>query len=134
MASPATPPLMKMMETHMRYLTQRQSVLAQNVANLDTPGYKGQDLKKVNFSDLASAEGQRLSMRTTSGKHLASNNGSGIFARAENRDGFEVTPTGNSVSLEQEMAKISETGSNYQLTSSMYRKFTQMYRSALGNR
>lgn len=127
-------PLMQSLSTQMRYLTQRQTVLSQNIANLDTPNYKSRDVKPVNFADLASAESGKLAMKSTSPKHLGGMNGGGVFATEQNRESFETTPTKNNVGLEEEMAKISKTGADYQVASSMYKKFTQLYRSALGNR
>lgn len=126
---------MQMLGTQMRYLTQRQGVLSQNVANIDTPGYTARDLKPLDFKSMAAAAGQQLPMRATSGKHftqgVGSNNGG---YRAQEMRGFDVSPTDNNVSLDQEMAKISETGAQYQVSSNLYRKFTQLYRSALGQR
>lgn len=121
-----------MLGTQMRYLTQRQGVLARNVANIDTPGYRSQDLKPLDFSNLAAAESQRLNMRATSGKHLTGRGDGGAFASQRNRDTFETTPVNNNVGVDEEMAKISRTGADYQMASSMYRKFTQLYRSAVG--
>ena len=123
---------MNMLSTQMRYLTQRQGVLSQNIANIDTPNYKAQDLKKLDFANMASAESNRLEMRATSGKHLTGTGGRGTFGSQDVRSTFEITPVGNNVGLEEEMAKISRTGADYQVASSMYKKFTTMYRAALG--
>ncbi len=127
-------PLMQQLTSQMSYLTQRQSVLSQNVANLDTPGYNAVDLKKPDFSKMAADEGARLAMRTTSGKHLTGTlpEGSGFASAKDKSDQFEVTPMGNNVSLEQQMAKINDTDETYQLSSNMYKKFTTMYRATLG--
>lgn len=127
------PTLNTMLKSHMKYMTQRQKVLAQNVANIDTPGYKARDMKKIDFADLATAQSSRIEMRTTSPKHLDGTLGKGgAFATQKDRDTFEVSPTQNNVVLEDQMGKISDTGSQYQLSSSMMRKFTQLYRKAAG--
>lgn len=134
--STTDPTIMQMLTTQMRYMTQRQGVIAQNIANLDTPNYQAQDLKKLDFSDMANAEAGRLAMRQTSNKHLngVHNGGSGNFSPETDRKNAEVTPRGNSVVLEDQMAKLSETGSEYQMSSSLFRKFHSLYRTALGNR
>lgn len=130
--------LMKMLGTQMRYQSQRQGVLAQNIANADTPGYKTRDLKKMSFEQLAasSSTGSGASaMRTTSPKHLQGTiSGANAFAAQSDREFTEVTPVGNNVVLEEQMAKISDTGAQFNVASSMVRKFTGMYRAALGNR
>ena len=42
-------PLFAMLKSRMGYLSQRQKVIAQNVANADTPGYRPSDLKPYSF-------------------------------------------------------------------------------------
>ncbi len=116
----------------MRYLSDRQVVLSQNIANIDTPRYKSKDLKPVDFAELASASSSQLSMRSTSPKHLGNLRGGTGFRSEHNRTTFETSPTQNNVGLEEEMAKISRTGADYQVASSLYKKFTGMYRAALG--
>lgn len=126
--------LMTMLNTSMRYDTQRQKVLAENISNLDTPGYRAQDLKKLDFKHMA-AEAHRLEMRATSPKHLSGTlGGSSDYASEEDRKNFEITPTGNSVVLEEQMGKVSDTGASYQISNSLYKKYTAMYRASLGNK
>src|SRR6185436_13414006 len=45
-------PLLAMLKERMSWLSARQNVLAQNVANVDTPGYTARDLKPINFDDI----------------------------------------------------------------------------------
>ncbi len=128
------PKLDTMLKNHMKYMTDRQAVLAQNIANIDTPGYKARDLKPVDFASLANAQSDRLALRVTSPKHITSNAGGSSFATIQQRDTFEISPTQNNVVLEDQMAKISDTGAEFQLSSTMLRKFTQLYRTAAGNK
>ena len=133
-------PLMKMLGTHMRYMTQRQSVIAHNIANADTPNYRTQDMIAPDFDAMVRGGGRASQlrgagqMRQTSTKHLPGTIGSSGFRTQAIRDAQEITPVGNNVVLEQEMAKVSETGAQFQISSSLMRKFTGMYRSALGQR
>ena len=46
--------------------------------------------------------------------------------------GYETTPDGNAVILEEQMAKATETALDFQLTSNLYRKYVGMMRIALG--
>ncbi len=126
--------LMQMLGTKMRYTSQRQGVLAQNIANVDTPAYKAQDMKKLDFSKLASSAATKLMMNTTSNKHLSGlQSKPGNFAIMDDRTTMEINPTGNNVTLEDQMAKLSDTGAEFQISQSLYKKFTGMYRMALGN-
>lgn len=130
-----SPDLMQMLSGEMRYMSQRQKVLAQNVANVDTPNYKSQDLKKVDFGQMVeSHSSSSLPLATTSPKHLSGNllGGSSQFATMTTRKPGEVKPTGNDVNLEDEMAKISDTTTQYDLAGSLFKKFTGLYRTALG--
>lgn len=129
------PTLNHMMKSHMKYMTQRQQVLAQNIANIDTPGYKARDKQKVDFAKLAQGASAQLPMRATSPHHLEGTlGGASSFATIKDRNTFETTPTENNVVLEDQMGKISDTGAQYQLSSTMMRKFTQLYRTAAGNK
>lgn len=126
--------LMKMLGSQMRYLSQRQGVLAQNISNVDTPGYNARDIKKPDFSTMAEQAAGNLQMRATSPKHLHGTAGKpGAYRDEQDRKTFEISPTGNNVVLDEQMAKISETGSQFQISQSLYKKFTGMYRLALGN-
>src|SRR5580700_210001 len=52
-------PLLSMLKTRMNWLNQRQSLLSQNVANADTPGYAALDLKPVDFADALKKSSQQ---------------------------------------------------------------------------
>ena len=52
------------------WLTQRQEVLAQNVANADTPKYKARDLKAFNFKEIVRREGMQLNIEVSDPAHL----------------------------------------------------------------
>lgn len=129
------PALNTMMKGHMKYMANRQKVLAQNIANIDTPGYKARELKKLDFEKLATSANSQLEMRTTSPTHLNGTlAGSSMAFRSEkDRNTFETTPTENNVVLEDQMGKVSDTGAQYQLSSSLMRKFTGLYRKAAGS-
>lgn len=122
-----------MLKNRMAYITERQSVLAQNVANVDTPGYKPKDLEKVNFRQMATSAAKKVDLKTTNPKHVGGNSfDAGKFAVVRQKDTFEIKPSGNEVSLEQQMLKMSENSLDYQTTTSIYRKMTEMMRNALG--
>lgn len=54
------------------------------------------------------------------------------FDVARETDPFETTVSGNTVNLEQQMAKIGETQMGYQMVVDLYRKQISMFRTALG--
>ncbi len=104
----------------------RMAVIAENVANADTPGYKAKDLPS--FAEAyADDPGQ---MRTTRSGHLT-----GAFPATtplpERTRGHEA-PNGNSVSLEAEMVKSVETRQNHDVALAIYRATSDVIRASLG--
>ena len=55
-------PLFETMRERLSFLTARQSVLAENVANANTPGYEAKDVEAPDFAAMAAGEG---GLRTT---------------------------------------------------------------------
>ena len=130
-----SPTLDTMLKTHMKYMSERQGVLAHNVANIDTPGYKAQDLKKLDFGKMAEAHAGKLQMAVTAPQHLngtLGSGGAGAFSTVKDRETFEISPDKNNVVLEDQMARISDTNAQFQLSSTMLKKFTNLYRIAAG--
>ena len=124
-----------MMSRQLAWLGARSAVLAQNVANADTPGYAARDLQPVDFrAELARAGGPDTSPTQTDPRHLAgfASADRGGFATAKEPAPFETTLSGNSVSLEQQMSKVGETQLAYQTVVELYRKHVSMIRTALG--
>jgi flagellar basal-body rod protein FlgB len=127
--------LVKAITRRMDWLGERQRVLAENVANADTPGYKPKDLKQVSFGELV--RGSQLSggVAATQAGHFR-----GLSGRASDNwrtsrpGGYETSPNGNSVNLEQQMMNVAETQAEHGLMTNLYRKQIGMLRKALGNR
>ncbi len=127
--------LFETMKGRFAWLSQRQQVLARNIANADTPGYRPRDLKSFGFGEMVRSQAGRLDMETTSPVHLGGQRQpSREFAERENRRTFETAPAGNAVILEEQMAKVNETSIAHKLTTQLYRKHLGMIRMALGRR
>lgn len=114
-------PLFNLLSENMRWLGQRQSILAENVANADTPGYRARDLAPQDFKEMLDRA------RAGEGTGRAS-------AVEDNRTPYEVTLSGNSVSLDEQLLQVSDTAARYQLASGLYSKHIAMIRMALGTR
>src|ERR1044072_2825096 len=66
-------PLFSLLSGRMSWLSARQSVLAENVANADTPNYIARDLKPMDFQDLVANAGSNNSgtgLATTNVRHI----------------------------------------------------------------
>jgi len=126
-------PLIEMLKTRMHFHQARQKVLAENVANADTPGFKPQDVREPAFDRGGRAVGGSLGVVRTNAAHIASTTGRpGIDETNAKR--FETRPSGNAVSLEDEMLKVAQNQSDYQLAASLYQKSMQMLKTAIGRR
>jgi len=114
-------------ERRLGWLDRRQAVLAQNVANADTPGFHPRDLTPFG-RELAGH--LRLVLARTQPGHGA---GSPAIAGARpDRRAGEVAPDGNAVSLDREAVRIAETDTAHQLAMAVHRSFAGMFRIALG--
>jgi len=119
----------------MAWVAQRQEVLAQNIANANTPEYRARDLKAFSFKDSVRQQQNRVRMAVTSGNHLAGQvRRDGQFKEHDERKPYETMTDGNSVVLEEQMAKVGETQISHRVTSEIYKKHLAMIRMAANSR
>jgi flagellar basal-body rod protein FlgB len=134
---PTKAALFQLISARMSWLSQRQVVLNQNIANADTPDYRPKDLRAADFGRLVESAVEqpgRLEVARTDRTHLAGAPVArlGLDGRVQ-RTVYEVAPDGNAVVLEEQTAKAAETALDFQLTSNLYRKYLGMVRVALGH-
>jgi len=123
------------MKKRLAWLTQRQEILAQNIANADTPGYTPQDIEPFKFKDLVTRQATALNMTVTEPSHLGGERRQvSEFGEKKTRRPYETSPSGNAVVIEEQMMKVGETAMKHRLTTELYRKHLGMIRIALGKR
>lgn len=120
--------LLALAERRLGWLDRRQSVLAANIANADTPGYRPRDLMPFR-ARVEEVSGPVLA-RSHAG-HLAARPGRSPDAREERRL-VEEAPDGNAVSLDREAMRVAETDTAHALAMAVHRSFTGMFRLTLG--
>ncbi|MSO70469.1 MAG: flagellar basal body rod protein FlgB [Alphaproteobacteria bacterium] len=130
-------PLADMMGRKLEWLRTRSAILAENVANADTPGYEARDLKPLDFKTQLRRAGSTATAATlavTNAHHIAATPGptSAQLNVAKEQASIETTLSGNSVNLEQQMGKVGETQLAYHTVVELYRKHLSMIRTALG--
>ena len=124
-------PLFQALKSKMQWHQTRQGVLAENIANADTPGYQAREVKEYSFEDHIGRQNVGLTTATTRSGHIAvAMSGRGPH-KSEERDTFEITPSGNSVNLEEQMMKITENQMDYQAATALYTKGLGLIRKAL---
>jgi flagellar basal-body rod protein FlgB len=107
----------------------RLGVIARNVANADTPGYRTLDVDDFATAWQAASEG---GMRATRPGHLAASSaGAADMAHVVRGHG---APNGNTVSLEAEMVKAVDTRQQHDMALAIYRGTSEVVRASLGRR
>lgn len=126
--------LFQAMGAKMNYLSTRQGVLAQNIANADTPEYRPRDLTKVDFGavlkDLTGS--QKIRMERTAPGHIGPGSNLNAADERKSRLMYEVAPDDNGVIIEEQMIKASQTTMDYNLITNLMRKNVGMIQTALG--
>lgn len=128
-------PLLDVLRERMSWLSARQNVLSQNVANADTPGYSAVDLKPVDFEKVLQQSTEPPAFQgglvLTDPHHIAStpSDTSGFQSTAAGDDAIDQT--GNTVSVEEEMMKVADTQAQYQAATNIYAKAISMMRTAI---
>lgn len=130
-------PLFAMLRTRMQWHQERQRVLSENVANADTPGFRARDLVPPKFDRMTPASGSPAGVtlvRTDPGHQTVAGSGTGgrsSFASARTV-GQEIRPTGNAVSLEEEMIKVAANQMDYQAATAIYSRSLGLIKTAIG--
>ena len=108
----------------------RQSIVAQNMANADTPGYRARDITP--FNELVTQDRSAFAPRQTRAGHfLEPGTGNATAARVA-PDDSRVSPNGNSVSLEAEMLKAVDVKRQHDRALTIYKSSLNILRSSLG--
>jgi flagellar basal-body rod protein FlgB len=129
-------PILSMLRTRLEWSQARQRVLAENVANADTPQYQAQDLAPLKFEAPTRAPASRatVALARTEGGHIAGLGLSQAPFEAQSLANHEVRPTGNAVSLEDEMMKVAANQMDFQAATALYMRSLSLIKTALGKR
>lgn len=126
-------PLFTALSEKMKWHQTRQGLLAENVANAETPGYRGQDLKAFGFEDhMRNLSTARIATTATNPLHIAVQGADADGFGPRTINAFEITPEGNGVTLEDEMMKVATNQMDYQTVTTLYTRSMRLLRTALG--
>lgn len=120
-------PLLSALASRLSFLAARSGVIAENIANADTPDYVARDVKKKDFDKLVAAP----ALRVSDPRHIAASSSGAGRIRTTDAPDPDPSLNGNKVSIETQMMKLSETRMDYQLASTVYRKGVEMIRIAV---
>lgn len=107
----------------------RQSLIAANIANADTPGYKAKDLKGF----AAHATDAFAMRKSRPGHHGTTPSSSSSEISMATLTGSQ-SPNGNNVSIEEQMVRSADIKQNHDLALGVYQKSMTILRASLGRR
>jgi flagellar basal-body rod protein FlgB len=113
------------MEAYMSRLSQRQKIVASNLANIDTPGYRTKDISfhATMQETLSGSEG----VRTSNTRHFRQNPSTPSPAQVFEVQGLPSRNDRNNVDLDNELLKLGETSFGYSVMTQMVRgKFNKL--------
>jgi len=120
-------PLLAGLAGRLQFLAARTSVISENIANADTPGFIARDLAPSAFEARVSA-----ALKTSNPRHIQPREvAAGAGAAPHLAPDGEASLSGNQVSIETQMMKLSETRMGYGLASSIYKKSIDLMRLAV---
>jgi flagellar basal-body rod protein FlgB len=137
--SSTVPSLVAGIGREMKHLAERQRVIAQNIANSETPGFKAREVEAPDFGDLLAAQnvggGPRIgrpSVQITSGMAALGARPVQAGHLVFDKDISETKPDGNNVTLEDQLLKMGQLQADFAAMTNLYRKQQAMMRTALG--
>ena len=140
MSDPTQISVFSLMKARLQMLGERQKVIAQNVANVSTPGYVPSDVNQEAFAatlqrmaghGAAPGGPARTAMVATQAGHMApaASSAARRVATVKSPDS-ETTLDGNAVVVEEQMMKIAETRMDFETMVGLYQKSLGLLRPA----
>jgi flagellar basal-body rod protein FlgB len=117
--------LFDLADRRLAWIAQRQSLLAQNIANANTPGWRSRDVAP--FARQLASAGTALTQ--TDPAHLPGL--PSVDAQSTSKPG-ELAPDQNGVSVEAELAKVADTQTTNSLVEDIYKKYLSFFKTAIG--
>jgi flagellar basal-body rod protein FlgB len=118
-------PIFALADRKLAWIDQRQQVLAANIANADTPGWRARDMTP--FAAQLGHAG--IALAQTDPAHLgrtAPTPGSTLTKVGER------APDGNTVELDKQLMNVADTDTAQEVTTQLTQGFMGMFRTAIG--
>lgn len=125
-------PIFAALRDKMQWHQTRQTLLSENVANADTPGYRGRDLTPFTFKGEVERARTGVTTVATNARHFNVGGSNADKYGAREMNNFEVRPRGSGVTLEEEMMKVTANQMDYQAATTLYSRSMRLVRIALG--
>lgn len=109
------------------WLAARQATVAANISNVNTPGYRAKDLAA--FSEVLNKT--QMTLASTSAGHITPTDLDNAGETKNATGNWEITESGNSVGIEEELMKSSSVNADYELTTNIVKSFHAMLMSVV---
>jgi len=134
---PIASPLLDSITQSMKHLAERQRVIAQNIANSETPGFKSQEVEAPDFSSLLETQGvphvRRPQVQVSSGMVALGVPPTSAGRIVADSDISETKPDGNNVTLEDQLLRMGQTQTDFTTMTNLYRKQMALIQAAIGH-
>jgi flagellar basal-body rod protein FlgB len=121
--------LFDLAQKRLQWTAQRQSVLATNIANSNTPRFQARDVQS--FASVLQGTGSVAPARTQAA-HMAGTVPSGQAALARDPPKARAID-GNTVALDQQLTKVADTETTQSLVTNIWKKYMGMFSMTLGH-
>ncbi len=125
--------LFAMAQRSMDWLAKRQEVVAQNIANANSPKYQPKDLAPLSFKNLLQTEQQPVRAAATNPMHISPVVEASRFETKTERRPEESKLDGNAVLLEEQTKILGDIKDQNNLATSLMQANLSMFKTALGN-
>ena len=126
--------LFQALGSKINHLQQSHNIIASNIANADTPGYRPHEIEKVDFGRVLSnvTESNKLSPAVTNVRHMPTYDQIDNPDIGKQKKTYESAPAGNAVIMEEQLVKSNKTMMDYSLMLNIYKKNVGMLKTAIG--
>lgn len=119
--------LFQLASQHMTWLSERQSVLANNIANADTPGFRARDVQ----SFAAALDHVGIGLNRTDPRHQQMELTTATHAGLVDAPVWDQSHSGNTVSIERELMQVTHTSRMMSVDTSVAKSFHRMILTSL---
>lgn len=120
-------PIFDLAEQRLAWTEQRQAILARNIANVTTPGFRPYDVKS--FKDALEGVSAQAPVQTKPG-HLSGTKAAQVGAGPTTLRAR--APDGNAVVLDEQLTKVADTETIQSVATAIYKKYMGMFSIVLG--
>jgi flagellar basal-body rod protein FlgB len=122
-----------MAHQEMKWLSERQKVVAENIANANTPHYQPRDVKPLDFKKALDAETQPVRAVVTNPMHISPPIDKARFDTVTERRPEESKLDGNAVLLEEQTKIIGDIKDAHSLATNLMQANMALFKTALGS-